>query len=43
VHENDVQYLRVFVGQLRQKLERDSSEPRLILTEALVRYRFQNA
>jgi len=40
-HEHDVQYLRVFVGQLRQKLERDSSEPRLILTEAGVGYRFQ--
>jgi two-component system KDP operon response regulator KdpE len=42
-HEHNVQYLRVFVGQLRQKLERDSSEPRLILTEAGVGYRFQSA
>jgi two-component system, OmpR family, KDP operon response regulator KdpE len=38
-HEHDVQYLRVFVGQLRQKLEIDSSEPKLILTEAGVGYR----
>lgn len=39
-HERDVQYLRVFVGQLRQKLEADASEPRLILTEPGVGYRF---
>lgn len=39
-HAQDVQYLRVFVGQLRQKLERDPGEPRLILTEAGVGYRF---
>lgn len=41
-HEQDVQYLRVFVGQLRQKLETDPGEPRLILTEAGVGYRFQS-
>jgi len=39
-HEQDIQYLRVFVGQLRQKLEADASEPRLILTEPGVGYRF---
>lgn len=39
-HEHDVQYLRVFIGQLRQKLEADPSEPRLLLTEAGVGYRF---
>ena len=39
-HEHDVQYLRVFVGQLRQKLEQDSNQPRLILTEPGVGYRF---
>ncbi len=42
-HVHDVQYLRVFVGQLRQKLERDSSEPKLILTEAGVGCRFRSA
>jgi two-component system KDP operon response regulator KdpE len=39
-HVHDVQYLRVFVGQLRQKLEADSNRPRLILTEPGVGYRF---
>lgn len=39
-HEQDVQYLRVFVGQLRQKLEAEPSAPRHITTEAGVGYRF---
>ncbi len=39
-HEHDIQYLRVFVGQLRQKLESDPTAPRLILTEPGVGYRF---
>ena len=39
-HVHDVQYLRVFVGQLRQKLEDDPNAPRLILTEPAVGYRF---
>lgn len=39
-HEHDVQYLRVFVASLRQKLERDPAEPRLIRTEPGVGYRF---
>ena len=39
-HEHDVQYLRVFVGQLRQKLERDPIAPKLIVTEPGVGYRF---
>lgn len=39
-HEQDVQYLRVFVGQLRQKLEADPSAPTVILTEPGVGYRF---
>jgi len=39
-HEHDVQYLRVFIGQLRQKLEPDPAAPRLITTEAAVGYRF---
>src|SRR6202012_4615788 len=30
---SDVQYLRVFIGHLRQKLEADPSTPRLIVTE----------
>lgn len=39
-HEHDVQYLRVFVGQLRQKIEPDPSQPGLILTEPGVGYRW---
>lgn len=39
-HEEDVQYLRVFVGQLRQKIEPDPSQPALILTEPGVGYRW---
>lgn len=38
-HADDTQYLRVFVGQLRQKLEDDPSRPRLIQTEPGVGYR----
>ena len=34
------EYLRVFVGQLRKKLEKDPSQPRYILTEPWVGYRF---
>lgn len=33
------EYLRVFVGQLRKKLEVDASKPRYLLTEAWVGYR----
>jgi two-component system KDP operon response regulator KdpE len=36
----DVQYLRVFIGHLRQKLEADPASPRRIITEAGVGYRF---
>lgn len=35
----DTQYLRVYMGLLRQKLEEDPAEPRLILTESGVGYR----
>lgn len=40
-HEHDVQYLRVFIGQLRQKLETDATAPRIITTEPGVGYRFE--
>jgi two-component system KDP operon response regulator KdpE len=36
----DVQYLRVFVGRLRQKLEADPASPRYLTTESGVGYRF---
>lgn len=39
VEQNE--YLRVFVGQLRKKLESDASEPKYILTEPWVGYRFE--
>lgn len=39
-HIDDTQYLRVFVGQLRQKLEPDPSSPQHILTEPGIGYRF---
>jgi two-component system, OmpR family, KDP operon response regulator KdpE len=38
-HTEDLQYLRVFIGQLRQKLEPDPDAPRLISTEPGVGYR----
>lgn len=39
-HVEDVQYLRVFVGQLRNKIEANPAQPRLIRTEPGVGYRF---
>jgi two-component system, OmpR family, KDP operon response regulator KdpE len=39
-HKDDTQYLRVFVGQLRAKIERDSSQPTIIRTESGIGYRF---
>lgn len=38
-HVEDTAYLRVYVNQLRQKLESDPATPRLILTEPGVGYR----
>jgi two-component system, OmpR family, KDP operon response regulator KdpE len=40
-HTDDVQYLRVFCGRLRAKIERDPAEPVLIKTETGVGYRFR--
>jgi two-component system KDP operon response regulator KdpE len=40
-HADDLQYLRVFVRQLRQKLEADPAQPRHILTEPGVGYRLE--
>ncbi len=38
---NEVEYLRVFVNRLRKKIEKDPSEPKYLLTEPWVGYRFQ--
>ncbi|HZD32459.1 MAG TPA: response regulator transcription factor [Candidatus Angelobacter sp.] len=35
------EYLRVFMGQLRKKIEADPSDPRYLLTERWVGYRFE--
>jgi two-component system KDP operon response regulator KdpE len=35
------EYLRVFIGQLRKKVEPDPAEPRYLLTERWVGYRFE--
>lgn len=39
-YQNQTQYLRVFVAQLRKKIEDDPNIPRHILTESGVGYRF---
>ncbi len=39
-HADDIQYLRVFMGHLRQKLEAEPSSPRHLVTESGVGYRF---
>ena len=39
-HAHDTQYLRVFIGQLRQKIEPDPATPRYVLTQPGVGYRF---
>lgn len=39
-HTHDVQYLRVFIGQLCQKIEPDPADPALILTESGIGYRY---
>jgi len=38
-HAADTQYLRVYIGQLRQKVEKDPSDPRIIITEPGIGYR----
>lgn len=38
-HGDDLHYLRVFIGQLRQKIERDPTNPAIVRTEPGVGYR----
>ena len=39
-YTEQTEYLRVFIGQLRKKLEPDSTKPRYIVTEPWIGYRF---
>lgn len=39
-YTEQTEYLRVFIGQLRKKIEPDSGNPRYILTEPWIGYRF---
>ena len=40
-HGEDTQYVRVYIGQLREKLESDPANPQLIVTEPGVGYRME--
>jgi two-component system KDP operon response regulator KdpE len=40
-HADDTQYLRVYVGQLREKIEQNAATPQLIVTEPGVGYRME--
>jgi two-component system, OmpR family, KDP operon response regulator KdpE len=37
---NEIEYLHVFVNQIRKKIERDPANPRHVLTELRIGYRF---
>jgi two-component system, OmpR family, KDP operon response regulator KdpE len=39
-HQNESQYLRVFIAQLRKKIETDPNRPQHIITESGIGYRF---
>ena len=40
LHQNESQYLRVFIAQLRKKIEKDPNRPSYIITESGIGYRF---
>ena len=40
-YSEQTEYLRVFIGQLRKKVESDPANPKYILTEPWIGYRFQ--
>jgi two-component system KDP operon response regulator KdpE len=39
-HESEVEYLRVFVNQLRKKIEPNPMKPQYIITEPRIGYQF---
>jgi two-component system, OmpR family, KDP operon response regulator KdpE len=39
-HRDDTHYLRVYMAQLRKKIERDPAQPRHLVTETGIGYRF---
>ncbi len=40
-HAEDTQYLRVYIGQVREKIEDNASKPQMIITEPGVGYRME--
>jgi two-component system, OmpR family, KDP operon response regulator KdpE len=40
-HSTDAQYLRVYVGQLRKKIEADPNQPYYVITESGIGYRLR--
>ena len=42
-YQGDLDYVRVYIWRLRKKVEQDSTQPRYILTEHGVGYRFEKS
>ena len=42
-HSEDTQYLRTFLAQVREKIEEDPANPKIILTEPGIGYRMETA
>jgi len=40
-HAEDTQYLRVYIGQVREKIEDNASKPQIIVTEPGIGYRME--
>jgi len=40
-HGDDTQYVRVYIGQLREKLEKNPADPQVIITEPGIGYRME--
>jgi two-component system KDP operon response regulator KdpE len=43
LYSDDTQYVRVYIGQLRKKLEDNPSKPKMFTTESGVGYRMKNS